>query len=312
MEILPHSELSIWLHHQYGLSAPLEVSLLRTYTNDVYLVASPAEKYVLKVYGLSWRSEEEIQYEINLLEYLDKEGLLIAKPIRGINREVVKRIRTNQGEQVAVLFEFAVGVKPEPPFSNRLYFLFGEAIGRLHEFSNNFSTVYHREYIDLEYLIDRPLQMVLPMLGDRIKDAAYLQHLGDRLKNRLSALSRKGLDWGPIYGDASLDNLHVVNDDKVILYDFDSGGPGWRASDLQGWAIGFPEYQERYAAFLNGYRQVRPINDQDIEASWFLVLAWDIWGLKIDLERRIIRLARMPSINTSPGKLSCYAKEKNP
>ena len=99
MEILPHSELSIWLHHQYGLSAPLEVSLLRTYTNDVYLVASPAEKYVLKVYGLSWRSEEEIQYEINLLEYLDKEGLLIAKPIRGINREVVKRIRTTKANR---------------------------------------------------------------------------------------------------------------------------------------------------------------------------------------------------------------------
>lgn len=292
MEILPQSELSIWLQHQYGLSAPLEVSLLRTYTNDVYLVASPEEKYILKVYGLSWRSEEEIQYEIHLLDHIEKEGLLIAKPIRGLNREVVKRLRTILGEQVAVLFEFAVGVKPEPPFSNRLYFLFGEAIGRMHEFSNNFSTVYHRENIDLEYLIDRPLQIVLPLLRDRFKYAAYLQRLGDRLKNRLSSLSRKGLDWGAIHGDASLDNLHVVNDDQVILYDFDSGGPGWRASDLQGWAIGFPEYQERYAYFLNGYRLIRPIYDQDIEASWFLILAWDIWGMKIDIERRILRLGQ--------------------
>jgi Ser/Thr protein kinase RdoA (MazF antagonist) len=130
------------------------------------------------------------------------------------------------------------------------------------------------------------------VLGERFQDAAYLQRLGDRLKNRLSALSRTGLDWGPIHGDASLDNLHVVNEDQVILFDFDSGGPGWRASDLQGWAIAFPEYQERYAAFLNGYRLVRPINDQEIEASWFLTLAWDIWGMKIDLERRILKLGQ--------------------
>jgi Ser/Thr protein kinase RdoA (MazF antagonist) len=286
---MPHRELFSWLQHQYGLTAPLEISLLRSYTNDVYLVVSLTEKYVLKIYGLSWRGEEEIQYEIHLLDHLNKEGLLIAKPIRGRNREVVKQVRTILGEQLAVLFDFAVGDKPEPPFSNRLYLLFGEAIGRMHEFSNNFTTVYHRENIDLEYLIDRPLRMVLPLLGDRFQDAAYLQRLGNRLKNRLSALNRKGLDWGPIHGDASLDNLHVVNDDQVILYDFDSGGPGWRASDLQGWAIGFPEYQEGYAAFLSGYRQVRLIKDQDIEASWFLTLAWDIWVMKIDLERRILK-----------------------
>ncbi len=75
----------------------------------------------------------------------------------------------------------------------------------------------------------------------------------------------------------------------MILYDFDSGGPGWRASDLQGWAIGYPEYQERYDSFLNGYRQVRAVNDQDIEASWYITLAWDIWGIKIDLENRVLK-----------------------
>jgi Ser/Thr protein kinase RdoA (MazF antagonist) len=281
-----------WLQQQYTLSAPLEVSLLRSYTNAVYQVLSSSGKYVLKVYGVAWRSEGEIRYEVDLLETLDRAGLAIARPIRGRDGAAVKPIRTARGQQLAVLFEFADGVKPQPPFSQRLYFLFGEAIGRLHELSTNFTSAYPRQPVDLAYLIDQPLQLLLPLLEQQPGSAVDFQRLAQRIKQQLETLRPKGLDWGPVHGDASLDNLHLVNDDHVILYDFDSGGPGWRASDLQGWAIGFPQYQERYTAFLNGYRQVRPVHAQDIQASWYLTLAWDIWGMKVDLERRILQLGQ--------------------
>jgi Ser/Thr protein kinase RdoA (MazF antagonist) len=292
METMDPREIPAWLQQHYDLPAPFEVSLLRSYTHAVYQVITPREQFVLKVYGQSWRSAEEIKYEVDLLEFLARQGLAIAKPIRGRNSAGVKPVSSAQGEQFAVLFEFAAGAKPEPPFSDHLYFRFGQAIGRMHEFSKNFTSGYPRQNIDLQYLIDQPLQVVLPLLKRRLNAVLYLARLGDWLKNKLMALSQQGLDWGPIHGDASLDNLHVVNAEEIILYDFDSGGPGWRASDLQGWAVGLPEYQQRYSAFLHGYRQVRPLHAQDIEASRYLTLAWDIWGLKIDLERRVRTLGQ--------------------
>ncbi len=152
----------------------------------------------------------------------------------------------------------------------------------------NFTSGYPRESINLEYLVDRPLRVILPLLANRHPDSAFFLRLANKIKNKISELSETGLDWGPIHGDATLDNLHTLEDKQVILYDFDSGGPGWRASDLQGWAVGHPEYQERYAAFLSGYRQVREIRDQEIEASWYLTLAWDIWGMKVDIENRVL------------------------
>ena len=287
--MMPHFELSTWLQTNYDLPPLPEISLLRSYTNDVYRVTSSEGKYVLKIYGASWRSEDEIKYEVELLNHLDKEGLSVAKPIRGTKNEIVKRITTGLGDQFAVLYEYAAGEKPEVPFSNQLYFLFGEAIGRMHELSKTFTSGCVRKKIDLEYLIDQPLQVILPLFERRSQETTYLRILGDKIKSQINELSKRGLDWGPIHGDATLDNLHVVENKKVILYDFDSGGPGWRASDLQGWAIGYPEYQERYDSFLNGYRQVRAVNDQDIEASWYITLAWDIWGIKIDLENRVLK-----------------------
>jgi Ser/Thr protein kinase RdoA (MazF antagonist) len=78
----------------------------------------------------------------------------------------------------------------------------------------------------------------------------------------------------------------------VFLYDLDSGGPGWRAADLQGWAAHNPEHREKWEAFLSGYSTIRPVTAADLLAAPYLDLAWDIWGIKIDLDNRILRQGR--------------------
>lgn len=290
MNDLSYPEISQWLENHYGLPTP-EIHLLREYTNRVYRVITAQQQYVWKVYGHRWRSAQEIHYEVDLLNHLEKEKLPVAKPIPAIDGAVVKQVKTPLGEHLAVLFEYVDGVKPQPPFSPELYSLFGQAIGSMHEYSHHFSSRHARQKIDLAYLLDQPLRLILPLLEQQPDGAAYVQRLRQRIKTKMDALEPAGLDWGPIHGDASLDNLHRI-EDTVILYDFDSGGPGWRASDLQGWAVGFPAYQQQYAAFLNGYRRIRPLHEQDIEASWFLTLAWDIWGMRVDLERRVQKMGR--------------------
>ncbi len=134
----PLVELSTWLQHNYPISASHQIDLLRAYTNQVYRILAGDERYVLKIYQPSWRRVDEIKYEIDLLFHLDRGGLPVAKPLQALDTGFVKSIPTSQGDQHAVLYEFAAGEKPQPPFSQPLYFLFGQAIARMHEISKEF------------------------------------------------------------------------------------------------------------------------------------------------------------------------------
>lgn len=278
--------LAHWVVANYNLTDSVTVSLLRSYTNDVYLVTAGAERFVLKVYGLGWRTEEAIRYEVALLQQLATQGMCVPAPLSGRNTDTVQRMAMTDKERYAVLFEYAPGAKPSPPFTPSLYRAFGQAIACMHTLSDDFTTAYSRYPLDLAHLLDAPLALALPHLPS-CKDRDFLCTLADNIRDRITTLAAN-LDWGPIHGDASLDNLHITPDGEVILYDFDSGGPGWRAADLQGWAVHRAEYAERWESFSEGYSEIRPISESDFIAAPYLTVAWDIWGIQIDLERRIL------------------------
>lgn len=280
-------ELSQQLTTAYGLTPPLRCELLRAYTNDVYTVTAPEGRFVLKVYGRTWRTEPEIRYEIDLLQHLAANGVPVVTPLPAKNRDFLLNLKPPTGNNHAVLFAFAPGEKPQPPFTPPLYREFGRAIAQAHERLSYFVSPHRRSPLDLEHLIDEPLALALPLL-ETSQDRDFLESLARHVKDRITDLAAQGLDWGPIHGDASLDNLHVTADGTVILYDFDSGGPGWRAADLQGWAVDNNDYAANLNAFLTGYATVRPLNPLDLRAAPYLTVAWDIWSLKIDLDNRIL------------------------
>ncbi len=280
--------LSEWVAANYDLANPIAVTLRRSYTNDVYLVEAHKERFILKVYGQDWRTEGEIRYEVALLHHLSSQGLLIPSAIPGRNRDLITHTTQNQRERYAVLFTYAPGRPPLPPFTPNLYEAFGHAIARMHHLSNDFSTPHPRRPLDLTYLMEETLALTLPLL-QQSGERDFLQDLCGMVTDRITTLTAMGMDWGPIHGDATLDNLHVTATGEVVLYDFDSGGPGWRAADLQGWATNNPEYALRWMAFRRGYSEIRPILDADLTAAPYLTIAWDIWGIRIDLERRILQ-----------------------
>ncbi len=74
----------------------------------------------------------------------------------------------------------------------------------------------------------------------------------------------------------------------LIFYDFDSGGPGWRASDPYG-VFQYGETNGLWDAFLNGYTEVRPFGGADLEAVPYFVAANMIWNLGADVTRLAAR-----------------------
>lgn len=296
---MSQADLTTWLASHYELPGPIVIHLLRSYTNDVFVVTVPDRRFILKIYGSPWRTESDIRYEVALLQHLAGKNLSVTAPVNGTTG-FINRIHYAEKDTHAVLFDYAEGAKPKPPFTAELYVAFGSAIARMHERSNDFVTRYARVPLDADLLLDAPLPQILPLLS-RPEDRAFLNSLVTRLKDQLALFAAQGLEWGPIHGDASLDNLHVTAQGDVILYDFDSGGPGWRAADLQGWAAIDPIYKDRWAAFHAGYSRVRRLDPVNLEAAPFLTIAWDIWGMKIDLDNR---LRQAP-----PEKIQTYLTE---
>jgi Ser/Thr protein kinase RdoA (MazF antagonist) len=280
--------IAAWLAERYGAAfSSATCQLLRSYTNDVYLIHSAGQKFVLKLYARGWRTLADVQWEIDLVQHLSDHGVPVARPIAARNQQPIQSIATDAGSYIAVLFTYVLGDKPQPPFSTALYEQFGLAIARLHQAADSFVSSLPRRALDTTLLIDEPVALVARLLTNP-NERAWLLELASVVKERIAIYAAAGLDWGPIHGDATLDNLHVTADGTVILYDFDSGGPGWRAADLQGWATNHADYQSRWDAFHRGYNQARPLAEIDRVAAPYLTLAWDIWALKIDLERRIM------------------------
>jgi Putative homoserine kinase type II (protein kinase fold) len=277
------------------IAPPVACRLVRAYTNDVYAVTSGSgERFALKVYGAGWRTASEVRYEADLMAHLAARGLPVPLPLARTDGDILGRIDTPEGSRLAVLSAWAPGEKPRPPFSPALYVRFGEAIARMHALSDDFASPHERRPIDLRFLIDAPLVTILPRLADPA-DRADLSALAARLRGRIATFAAEGLDWGPIHGDASMDNLHVTVDGTIVLFDFDSGGPGWRAADLQGWAAD-PEHREKWRAFRKGYTAVRP---EFAPANWraapWLTAATDLWGIQVDLENRVLHQGPEPT-----------------
>jgi Ser/Thr protein kinase RdoA (MazF antagonist) len=243
------------------------------------------DRFVLKIYGDGWKAESAIRWEVELLDHLSCKGVKVAKAVVGVGGEAVRTIGLDGVSRSAVLFEYAMGDKPKEPFTLDLYHNEGRAVAAMHSAGDDFASKHERQALDLGYLIDRPIRDASGLV--EATEREFLARFADYLHRHIDVVSRE-LDWGPVHGDMTLDNFHVANDGEIYFYDFDSGGMGWRASDIQGWAIK-EEDRPKQQAFLEGYREVRNLSQVNEEASPYMHAAWEVWGLSNDFIKRVGR-----------------------
>jgi Ser/Thr protein kinase RdoA (MazF antagonist) len=284
----PATTVQSLIAQHYDLPAPLTVEFLRAYTNDVYHVTAAGDRYVLKMYGAAWRTRSELRYEVDLLHHLHARDVPVALPVAARDGDPVQTHHIGDGERHMMLFTWAPGDKPAPPFLPELYAAEGRAIAAFHAASDDFVSAHARPALDIRYLIDAPLTVINRHLVDPASKR-FMTGFASHIAERLHELAAEGLDWGPCHGDATMDNFHVDDDHRIVWYDLDSGGPGWRAGDLQGWAAIVPDATPLWQAFLRGYRDVRPLDPREVEAAPYVSAAFEFWGTAVDLDRRSVR-----------------------
>ncbi|HKX08095.1 MAG TPA: phosphotransferase [Stellaceae bacterium] len=269
--------LAAWLEAGYEIGAVAACRFLHRGLNDSYLVETARGRYVLRVYRVDWRTADEIAYEMAVLEHLGRKRVPVALPVRRRDGAVVDWVSAPEGSRAAVLLTHAPG--REPDGSDEDCRRYGRAVAAVHAATDDFDTGHVRFGLDLDHLLMEPMAAIRPFLRHRPADLDTVETIVATLARRIAALPAREVDRGFCHGDFHGDNAHI-DGDTVTMFDFDCGGPSWRAYDIAvfRWRWGDDEAGDRrWAAFLEGYRALRPIGAMDLAAVPLFVAARAIW-----------------------------------
>ena len=241
--------------------------------------------YYLRAYRNQWRSYEDIQCELDVLNHLKQKGYPAAQPVPYKDGHFFCAVPAPEGERFLALFTEAPGqlisYDHEPERMARHY---GQAMARMHDALDDFSSPHPRFHLDIAHFIDQPLYNIEPFLIDRAEDWAYVQQFAKTLRERLLMLPAGKLEQGFCHGDLQGFHANVASDGTLTFFDFDCSGHGYRAYDLAVflWCCRLQDaVAARWDSFLRAYREIRSINDLDIRAVPLFVCARYLWHMGV-------------------------------
>jgi Ser/Thr protein kinase RdoA (MazF antagonist) len=263
--ILSAEALGAEIAQAYPVDTPETCQLLLPSKNDTYLVTTGGDRYIARVYRARWRSWSEIAYELELLTHLAAKGVPVSVPIPARDGTVIRPLLAPEGTRHLVLFTYAEGKRlswKDEAHSQ----LAGRLLAAIHAATEDFVSRHTRFCLDLEYLIDRPLAAIHPFLAHRPADRHYLEGFASRLRARAEVVVGSGLDWGVCHGDFGAKNIHITEDRRLTVFDFDRCGAGWRAYDfaLIQWGAMGRSTGGMWEPFLRAYAEVRRPGANDV------------------------------------------------
>lgn len=283
--LLSKQAVGLHIQHHYEIGSVVKIQYFLRGMNDTYEVETDVDKYIFRIYRADRRSRSDIDFELELLQFLGANGISVSEPIPGKDGVYLRGFNVMEGTRYGVLFQYAEGHE-RPIQAAADSYIFGESIGHMHKAAEHFESRHAREQLDLEFLIDRPLSIIRPYMEHRLMDYNYLGELAAELKTRILELEIKGLDWGVCHGDLHGNtNAAFTKDGKLTHYDFDLCGYGWRAYDIAEFRLAREIHSEHdpkeveglWDAFLRGYGSVRSLSENDLAAVPVFVAIRQLW-----------------------------------
>ena len=101
---LSSDSVSEILSSNYELGTSISSRFYVQGLHDNYLIECNKVKYIYRVYRNTWRTEEEILFELDVLSHLEKKSSNVAAPIKTKNNEIVTYIEAPEGIRLGSLF----------------------------------------------------------------------------------------------------------------------------------------------------------------------------------------------------------------
>ncbi|OGO35677.1 MAG: hypothetical protein A2147_04105 [Chloroflexi bacterium RBG_16_57_8] len=266
--ILSADALLAEVAHAYPIATPVSCQLLRRRSNDTYVLTTCGDRdYLVRVYRARGPTRSEIAYELELITHLAAKGVPVSVPIAAYDGALLHPLVAPEGTRHLVLLTYARGTQLSWDKEEHSY-LAGGIAAMVHSASDDFTSQHAHTCWDLVSLIDTPLAATRPFFGHRREDWSYLEGLAARLRARVSAAAKSGLDWGPCHGDLNGGDIFLTEDQTATVIDFARCGLGWRSYDLAGiqWVALKQDTNRIWDAFLKGYTEKRGLATGDLAA----------------------------------------------
>lgn len=283
--LLSTDALLLHLKNHYEIHQPVQLQYFLRGMNDTYILETALEKYIFRVYRADRRSKSDIDFELELLNDLHEKGVNVSIPISRKDGMMINEFLVPEGVKYGVMFSFAVG-NEKPIHAVEDSYLFGQSVAQIHKATDNFKSEHVRGKLDFEHLIEKPLHTIKLHMNHRQEDYQFLYDLAIQLKAQIEVHLEAGLDWGICHGDLHGNtNVTFTDEGKLTHYDFDICGYGWRAYDIAEFRLAREihsghdkdEVERLWAAFLNGYKSLRDLSDNDISAVPMFVALRQLW-----------------------------------
>lgn len=264
----------------YALGAPVSCKLLQRGMNDIYRVsASGSESYIFRLSHRRARGPADVKSETEFLNHLANSGVPVAAPIPTRDRTFFLQGNAPEGAREGVLFRAIEGREPHATDAGDAR-ANGGTLALLHNAAETFPSASALYRLDLEHLLHRPLARICD--SGIVEDAQVLgdlESIAERTAIAIEAFSN--LTWTYCHGDCHGFNSIINEAGEAVFFDFDDGGPGYLAYDLAVFLWAKISFRRQLAAmwhaFVDGYRDIRPITEDDYEAALRFVIVRHFW-----------------------------------
>lgn len=272
---------------RYTIGAVTRCQFWNRGLSDVYLVETQTNPYILRVSHAHWRSKSDIDFELELLDFLRQRYIPVAYPLKTQEGELSVEINAPEGKRYAALFTYAPGRVALGDLTPTQGKILGETVAKLHLAAAEFRSHAQRQSLTLEYLLDHSFQIIAPFLQHKPQDLAYLVDAIAHIKHQLQDFPQEPPFWGICWGDPHSGNAHFTPDNQVTLFDFDQCGYGWRIFEIAKFfqvALCTGVGRTIREAFVKGYQSVQEIatyEKNSLQAFTQVAHIW-VWGISLN------------------------------
>ncbi len=269
---------------QYPIEHVTDCQLWNRGLSDVYLVQTGTTPYILRVTHAHWRNQAEVEFELELLDFLRSHHVPVAYPLRTWDGHLSIPLDAPEGRRYAALFTYAPGTIALGDLNDAQSYTLGETVAHMHSVAAQFhcpSPKGHRAPLTPENLLDGSLKEIAPFLRHRPDDLSYLQHTVAEIKQKVAHLPQEAPYWVICWGDPHSGNAHFTEENQITLFDFGQCGYGWRAFEFGKFlqtSIRTGMRRSTRDAFLKGYQAVQPVYDEELHTLQAFTQMAHIWS----------------------------------
>jgi len=273
---------------QYEIEAVVNCCFWHRGLSDVYLVETIAKQYILRVSHCHWRSQADVQFELDLLDFLAQQGFPVAFPLHTQDGQLAIEINALEGKRYAALFIYAPGRVAVGDLNQEQAWLLGQTVANMHHLTQEFQSQFVRQPLTLEYLLDDSLAAIAPFLQRQPANWAYVTEAIEAIKVQISRFPQEAPFWGICWGDPHSGNVHFTEANQLTLFDFDQCGYGWRSFEIAKFLqvsmmSGLPLKVRK--AFTMGYESIAPLMEFEYTALQALTQMALIWAWAISVNQ---------------------------